>query len=78
MLLPEIMQFLVHYMSTFVYLISCGTPVCAPVLAVRIESTNKFINVMIACLLCSGFLLLFFLPMKNIFKGSSDKSYIFL
>lgn len=49
MLTTEIMQFLVHYTATFVYLpISCGTLLCTLGLAVRIENENELVNLRIA------------------------------
>ena len=44
MLIPEFMEFLVHYMATFVYLpIPCGTLLFTLVLAVRIENENELL-----------------------------------
>lgn len=60
MLIPEIMQFLVHYMAIFVYLpISSGTLLFTLVLAVRIENENELVNLRIAY-----FVLAFFFPPK--------------
>lgn len=56
MLIPEIMQFLVHYMAIFVYLpISCGTLLFTLVLAVRIENENELVNLRIAYFVLASF-----------------------
>lgn len=49
MLIPDIMQFLIYYMVTFVCLpISYGTLLHTRVVAVRIENERKLVNLRIA------------------------------
>lgn len=59
MLIPEIVQFLIHHMATFVYLIiSCGTLLRTSVLAARSENENELVNLRIA------YFVLFFSQLK--------------
>lgn len=68
MLIPEIVQFLIHYMATFVYLIiSCGTLLRTSVLAARSENENELVNLRIA------YFILFFFPIEKLFNDSSGK-----